>query len=194
MCGEHRAADDLPESARHRCAAGERVAQSINGAARELHGDHVVLLDASVRVITPQWLQVMFELSQIDDVAAVGALLRYPDGRLRTGHRAGTARGRDSVDQLLRVIKEASAVSGACLMTRREVFDKRGVSTDFHRRPFDVDYCMRVRQLGLRVLCTPLAELTWGEAERGPAPRRERRDATGFANDGDPRAKSRTRM
>ncbi len=149
--------------------AGERVAESINAAAKATTGDHVVLLDASVRVITPEWLQIMLELSQRNEIGGVGVRLRYPDGSVA---HEGVVLGRlgvaDSVDQVLRVIKEASAVSGACLMTRRAVFEQAGGIDPIYRRALlDVDYCLRVRQLGFRVLCTPLAELTWGDAERG---------------------------
>jgi hypothetical protein len=151
--------------------AGERVAESINAAVQATTGDHVVLLDASVRVITPEWLQIMLELSQRDEVGAVGMRLRYPDGAVA---HEGIVLGRlgiaASVDQVLRVIKEASAVSGACLMTRRSVFEQAGGIDPIYRRALlDVDYCLRVRELGFRVLCTPLAELTWGDAERGGA-------------------------
>jgi GT2 family glycosyltransferase len=130
-----------------------------------------VLLDASVRVLTPEWLQIMLELSQRDEVGAVGVRLRYPDGAVA---HEGIVLGRlgiaASVDQVLRVIKEASAVSGACLMTRRSVFEQAGGIDPIYRRALlDVDYCLRVRELGFRVLCTPLAELTWGDAERGGA-------------------------
>jgi GT2 family glycosyltransferase len=149
--------------------AGDRVAASINAAANAATGDHLVLLDASVRVITPEWLQIMLELSQRDEIGAVGTRLRYPDGAVaHEGIVLGRLGVADSVDQVLRVIKEASAVSGACLMTRRAVFEQAGGIDPIYRRALlDVDYCLRVRQLGFRVLCTPLAELTWGDAQRG---------------------------
>jgi hypothetical protein len=71
------------------------------------------------------------------------------------------------VDQHLHVIKEMSAVSGACLMTRRDVFEPAGgLDEHFQHAFWDVDYCMRIRSLEHRVLCTPLAEMTWGEAGR----------------------------
>jgi GT2 family glycosyltransferase len=146
--------------------AGDNTPRSINTAARELNGDHIVILDASIRVITPEWLERMLELSQRSDIGAVGARLRYPDG---TVAHEGMVLGRLGVaapsGQLLRVIKEVSAVSGACLMTRRAVFEQAGgVDEHFHRDLYDVDFCIRVRGLGYRVLCTPLTEMTWGEA------------------------------
>ncbi len=162
--------------------AGDNLARAVNRAAGGLRGDHIVLLDASVRIITPQWIEVMLELSQRDDIAAVGALLKYPDGSVA---HEGVVLGRlgvaASVDHLLRVIRETSAVSGACLMTRRDVFAQAGgLDERFQRRLFDVDYCLRVRALGYRVLCTPLAELTWGDAERGVGAESHDPDAVAF--------------
>lgn len=86
-----------------------------------------------------------------------------------------------SVDQHLHVIKEMSAVSGACLMTRREVFDEAGgIDERYAHALWDVDYCLRVRARDRRVLCTPLAEMTWGDAARAGA--MTGRDARTFEN------------
>jgi O-antigen biosynthesis protein len=58
------------------------------------------------------------------------------------------------------------------------VFDQAGgIDERFGAALFDVDYCLRVRRLGQRVLCTPLAELTWGEAARGARVERTDREA-----------------
>ena len=146
----------------------DRVPASINAAVRAMHGDHVVLVDASTRVITVEWMQTMLELSQRAEIGAVGLRLRYADGTVAhegiVSGRLGLAR---PVNQHLHVIKEMSAVSGACLMTRRDVFDQAGgLDERYHRALWDVDYCMRVRALGHRVLCTPLAEMTWNDAAR----------------------------
>jgi O-antigen biosynthesis protein len=162
--------------------ADENVPAAINAAAKRMTGDHIVLLDASTRVITPEWLDVLLELSQRDGIGAVGPRLRYPDGSVaHEGIVLGRLGVAACVDQLLRVIKESSAVSGACLMTRRDVFERAGgLDEHFGRVLFDVDYCLRVRALGHRVLCTPLAELTWGEAERAAWVDRGDRDAVVF--------------
>ncbi len=146
----------------------DNVPAAINSTLSAMSGDHIVLLDASIRVITGTWLQTMLELSQRADIGAVGLRLRYPDGSVAhegmVCGRLGLAR---AVDQHLHVIKEMSAVSGACLMTRREVFGQAGgLDERFSRALWDVDYCLRLRGSGHRALCTPLAEMTWGDAAR----------------------------
>jgi GT2 family glycosyltransferase len=141
---------------------------AINGALRGLTGDHIVLVDASTRVITFDWLEIMLEVSQRTGVGAVGIRLRYPDGSVaHEGMICGRLGLATCVNQHLHVIKEMSAVSGACMMTKREVFEQAGgLDERLARTLWDVDYCMRVRALGHRVLCTPLAEMTWGDAAR----------------------------
>jgi O-antigen biosynthesis protein len=162
--------------------AGENLPAAINAAAQQLTGDHIVLLDGSARVITPEWLEMMLELTQRDGIGAVGPRLRYPDGSVaHEGIVLGRLGVASCVDQLLRVTKESSAVSGACLMTRREVFEQaRGLDDRFREALWDVDYCLRLRALGHRVLCTPLAELTWGDAEQAAWVDRSDRDAVVF--------------
>jgi GT2 family glycosyltransferase len=147
---------------------GNNTPAAINNAVRAMSGDHVVLLDASTRVITVDWLEIMLELSQRSGIGVVGLRLRYPDGAVaHEGMVCGRLELASSVDQHLHVVKEMSAVSGACLMTRREVFEQAGCLDErFSRALWDVDYCLRIRGLGHRVLCTPLAEMTWGEAAR----------------------------
>jgi O-antigen biosynthesis protein len=156
---------------------------AINKTVAEMSGDHMVLVDGSTRVITFDWLETMLELSQRTGVGAVGIRLRYPDG---TVAHEGMVLGRlglaTSVDQHLHIVKEVSSVSGACLMTRRDVFERAGgIDERFARALWDVDYCLRLRARGQRVLCTPLAEMTWGDAARAGAGAMTGRDAWTFA-------------
>lgn len=147
---------------------GDNTPAAVNSAVAATNGDHIVLLDASTRTITSAWLETMVELSQRKDIGAVGIRLRYPDGGVaHEGMVCGRLELASCVDQHLNVVKEMSAVSGACLMTRREVFEEAGgLDEQFSRAFWDVDYCMRIRSLDYRVLCTPLAEMIWGEAAR----------------------------
>jgi O-antigen biosynthesis protein len=162
---------------------GDDTPAAVNAAVAATSGDHVVLVDASTRVLTADWLETMLELSQRKDIGAVGLRLRYPDGAIaHEGMVCGRLELASCVDQHLHVVKEMSAVSGACLMTRRDVFERAGrLDESFQHAFWDVDYCMRVRSLAYRVLCTPLAEMTWGEAARAARTDITGQDARSFA-------------
>lgn len=166
-----------------------------NLAARHATGDVFVLLNNDVRVIHPDWLAELVRQVMRPDVGVVGARLLYPDDTLQhagvvlgirgvAGHvhqRAPRyARGAPSNVQLLwnEVARETSAVTGACLAIRREVFEQVGgldaenLAVAFN----DVDLCLRVRERGYRVLFTPWVELYHLEsASRGSDERPERR-------------------
>ena len=142
----------------------------VNRAADASTGEHLLLLNNDCRVVSPSWIEAMLELSQLAEAGAVGARLLYPDGAVQ---HEGIALGRlhvaANMETRVPVVREVSAVTGACLMTRRSVFDELGGFDVTLAEAFnDVDYCLRVRATGRRVLITPHAELTHEEgATRG---------------------------
>ena len=148
---------------------------------RHASGSHLLFLNNDTEPLHQDWLTGLLEWSQQPEVGVVGAKLFYPDGRLQhvgiaLGVGAGAAqlfRGspgahRGYVDSAL-VVRNCAAVTAACLMTRREVFDEAGgfderFAVDFN----DVDYCLRVGRLGYRVLFTPHARLLHHEFSTRP--------------------------
>ena len=155
-------------------ASPATLVSRINAAARASRGTHVVVLDAGLRPLTGEWLTAMLEYSQQPAIGAVGARIEYADGRLRhigmvacvEGGPAAAFDGApgESYGYFSSAIgvRNYAAVSGECLMTRRDVFDEVGGFDE--SRPWrgaDVDYCVRVRRDGRRVVFTPYARLQW---------------------------------
>jgi GT2 family glycosyltransferase len=147
-------------------------AATINRAARQATGDHLLLLNDDTEVISPEWMRAMLEFSQQREIGAVGARLLFPDGRLQhIGVIVGIGGGACHVMSGLPgdspgyfggawIIRNYSAVTAACLMTRRNIFEDLGgfderFATDFN----DVDYCLRAREAGYRIVVTPFATL-----------------------------------
>lgn len=145
-------------------------------------GDVAVLLNNDTDVIEPGWLRELASHAVRPDIGVVGAKLLYPDGTVQHAgivlgrhgnalhmwrYQPGDARG--YLDSLI-VTREVAAVTGACLAIRREVYDRAG-GCDAENLPVtwnDVDLCLRVRALGLRVIWTPHACLLHIEqASRG---------------------------
>lgn len=164
-------------------AAASSLTEGINLAIRASTGAHVVVVDASLEPVDDEWVTSLLEYSQQQAIGAVGAKIQYRDGRLRhigivTCAKGGPAailhgQGGDSYGYFSSAIgvRNYAAVSGECLMTRREVFDRLG---GFDARlPWwgaDVDYCVRARREGLRVVFTPYARLRC-PADAPPRPR-----------------------
>ena len=152
-----------------------------NRAVASTQGQLVCLLNDDVEVITDDWLEELVSHAIRPDVGAVGARLWYPDGTLQHGGvilgiggvaaHAHSRLKRGSTGYQCRAVlaQEFSAVTGACLMVRREVFDEIGGLDERLRVAFnDIDLCLRLRKAGYRHIWTPYAELVHHEsASRG---------------------------
>ena len=143
-----------------------------NFGALHAHGELLLFLNNDVEAINPDWLEWMVKHAQRPEVGAVGAKLLYADDTIQhagivlgMGGVAGHAHVRfpreaDGYLGGLRVTQNCSAVTGACLMTRRAVFEEAGGFDEGFVLAFnDVDLCLQIRALGYRVLWTPEAEL-----------------------------------
>jgi GT2 family glycosyltransferase len=172
------ALERLPHSLAY-CAprATFNFSQKVNEAVRQARGEHVVLFNDDLEVVSPDWLTAMLEYSQVQEVGAVGAKLVYPDGRLQhVGMLIGVCGlaahafhrypgGSAGYAGSALVARNCSAVTAACLMTRRAVFDELGgLDEAFPVDYNDVDFCLRLRAAGYRIVFTPCAELIHHES------------------------------
>lgn len=148
-----------------------------NLAAGDCRSDLLLFLNNDVEARRPGWLRAMVELAQRDDVGAVGARLLFPDGVVQ---HAGVVLGQFGIAGHVfmglpaggigyfgwdRVVRPYSAVTGACLMTRRSVFEELGGFDEELQVAFnDIDYCVRLVDAGRQVLYTPHAELVHHES------------------------------
>ena len=152
----------------------------VNAAAAVTDAEHLLLLNNDVIVRSAGWLEAMLGHSQHGEVGAVGARLLYSDGTPQhEGVVVGGLHVAANVNMGWPVVREVSAVTGACLMTRREVFEKLGGFDETLAEAFnDVDYCLRARLAGYSVIYTPRAELVHREGgtrgRRTPEGDRER--------------------
>jgi GT2 family glycosyltransferase len=162
-----------------------------NQAASMLDSDVLCLLNNDIEASSDDWLEEMLTRLSEPDVGAVGALLTWPGGVVQHGgvvlgmNFAATHAFTDRLSEdpgfldALRVAHECSAVTAACLATRRSDYlamggmDEARFAVAFN----DVDYCLRLRQAGKRIVFTPHAKLVHAEsASRGKDDRADRRD------------------
>lgn len=149
-----------------------------NAAARECTSPILLFLNDDTSLIDPGWLEAMVELAVRPEVGCVGAKLLYPDGRIQ---HAGVVMGLyDNCGHAFKgldgsvshyfdfsdVIRNVSAVTGACLMARADVFWEVGGfdEVQFAVAFNDIDLSLKIGRQGYRVLYTPHALLTHHEA------------------------------
>jgi lipopolysaccharide biosynthesis protein/GT2 family glycosyltransferase len=153
---------DIPFNFSHLCNRGAEATDA----------PYLLFLNDDTSVITADWIEAMLEHAQRKEVGAVGTRLLFPNGTLQhTGVVVGLFgaaghpfRGLPNVHQyfgLSHYIRNCSAVTGACLMIRRELFElvdgfeELELPTCFQ----DVDLCLKLAEKGFRVVYTPFAQL-----------------------------------
>lgn len=153
------------------CDGPVNLAAKMNLGARHAEGDYLLFLNDDLEVIAPDWLEGLLEYACQPGVGVVGAKLLSPDGRLQhvgvwvqdgnPGHFFYQApSGHPGYFDSTRTPRNYLAVTGACLMTPRAVFDKLGgFDPQFPFNFNDVDYCLRAHEAGWRVVFTPYAQL-----------------------------------
>ena len=147
----------------------------INFGAAEARGDLLLLLNNDTELITDTWLERMVGNCLRPEVGVVGVRLLYPDGTVQhagvnltggSGHlfRDLPAEGRGYF-WLAASQRNLSAVTGACMMVRRDVFQKLGGFDESFAVAFnDVDFCLKAREQGLLVVYLPSVELVHRES------------------------------
>ncbi len=146
-------------------------ARQMNLAALEARGEILLLLNNDARPVGDEWFDALLEHALRPEVGAVGARLEFPDGRAQHEgvvlNAGGVALNLDAGPYAVlgRSIRDVAAVTGACLMVRRSVWDAVGGMDERLRVAYnDVDLCLRIGERGWRVIYTPRAELTHAES------------------------------
>ncbi|MCM1118739.1 MAG: glycosyltransferase family 2 protein [bacterium] len=143
-------------------------------------GDYVLLLNNDTQVITFCWIEELLMYAQREDVGAVGAKLYYGNHTIQhagvvigmgahgTAGHSHYQLGYQDLGYMGRLCyaQNVSAVTGACLMVRRSLYEQvEGLDESFAVSLNDVDFCLRLRELGKLNIFTPFAELYHYESE-----------------------------
>lgn len=143
----------------------------MNFGAEHAKGDYLLLLNNDTEVITPDWIEKMVGICSREEVGAVGVRLLYPDDTIQ---HAGVVVGGDVAGHLgqnfprtfhgyfdfLDDQRQLSAVTAACVMTSRTAFEQVDGFTEELSVAFnDIDYCLKLREQGFKVVYTPEVEL-----------------------------------
>lgn len=135
-------------------------------------GEYLLFLNNDTEIIAPECIEEMLGLCQREDVGAVGARLLYQDDTIQhagvvigfggiAGHTfIGLHKAENSYFHRAMCTQDYSAVTAACLMTKKCVFEQIGGFTEELAVAFnDIDLCMKIRSLGKLVVYNPYALL-----------------------------------
>ncbi len=143
-----------------------------NYGVQKARGKYLLFLNNDTEVITPDWLEAMVEQAQRPSIGAVGAFLLYPDHTLQHAgiimgvngiaghsHKYFSAHHPGYFYQLM-TSNNYSAVTAACLMCRREVFQQvKGFNEELAVAYNDVDLCLKLRRSGYNNICLSHVQL-----------------------------------
>lgn len=159
-------------------------------------GEYLLLLNNDVEVIGGEWLTELLMQASRPGVAMCGAMLYYPDDTIQhagiitgLGGYAGHShkykkRGGSGYMFRAATVQDLSAVTAACLLVRAEVFDKlEGLDEDFTVAFNDVDFCLRARRAGWRVVWTPYAQLYHHESKSRGADEKDKTKKQRFSGE-----------
>jgi len=153
-------------------AANDSAAK--NYAVEHTDSPWLLFLDDKVEAIGPDWLTIMAEHVQRAETGAVGPRLVNSSGTIEhaglvlgvNGIAQSAFRGfpaeHPGVNRQLQMTRNYSAISGACLLLRREVFQQiGGFDEKLSGALADIDLCLKMREAGYLIVYTPLAKLCW---------------------------------
>ena len=144
-----------------------------NFAASQMDSEYILFLNNDIEVITNEWLTAMLEHAQRKEVGAVGAKLLFPNGTIQhcgiilgLGHHRVASipyykyPDHDGYCGIINRIRNLSAVTGACIMMRKEVFEEVGGFDQNLELAFnDIDLCLKIREKGYLIVYTPYTVL-----------------------------------
>lgn len=143
-----------------------------NFGVRHARGEYLLFLNNDTELIAKNFIEEMLGFCQREDVGAVGARLLYQDDTIQhagvvvgfggiAGHTfIGLHKAENSYFHRAMCAQDYSAVTAACMMSKKSVFEEvGGFSEDLAVAFNDIDYCMKVRSLGKLVVYAPYAVL-----------------------------------
>ena len=173
--------EDTPEGrAAKEAGEGFNYSKVNNAGAAAAHGEYILLLNNDTQVISVNWIEELLMYAQRPDVACVGGKLYFPDktiqhagiilglGAHRTAGHPFYKQRRENLGYMGRLCyaQDLSAVTGACLMVKRSLWNEvGGLGEDFAVSLGDVDFCLKMRERGYLNVFTPFAELYHYESE-----------------------------
>lgn len=150
----------------------------INFGVRQATGEYIIQLNNDTELLTNNWLEELLGYAQRKDVGAVGVKLYYPDYTIQHdgviigiggvgGHiLKNLPKGKNAYFAREAFVQNLSAVTAACIISRKEIYDEVGyMDEDFEVAFNDLDFCLKIREKGYLVVIDPYVELLHYESK-----------------------------
>ena len=158
---------------------GFNYSRIINFGVRNCDSEFVMQLNNDTELLTPDWLQKFIGYCQREDVGAVGARLYYGDKSIQhagivvgicglaANMLTGLPKGVHAYFGKDCLIQNVSAVTGACLFAKRSIYEEVGFMDEenFVIAFNDVDFCLKIREKGYKIIYNPYIELMHYESK-----------------------------
>jgi GT2 family glycosyltransferase len=147
-----------------------------NFAVSQTESEFILFLNNDIEVISGEWMTAMLEHAQKENVGAVGAKLLFSDNTIQhcgvilnegdPFHAYYKHPDHPGYFGFVDIVRNCTAVTAACLLTRKSVFlEVGGFDENFAVAFNDVDYCLKLRQKGYLITYTPYARLYHHESQ-----------------------------
>ena len=150
-----------------------RLSRKLNSAIRQATGQHIIIMHDDVRITNSDWIEWLLSYSQDPLIGIVGCKILNQNGTVQNfGLAVDSANfisqlfsglGKDEMGHMGRAVltQNVSAVPSALMMFKKDVFDKvGGFDENFYGFHFDVDFCIRVKDIGLFNVAIPYCTVT----------------------------------
>jgi O-antigen biosynthesis protein len=153
-------------------------AEANNIGVSNANGEYIIFLNNDTKIIDGDWIKKMLFYAEQEGIGAVGPMLIYPDGTIQ---HAGVVLGfRGTADHIMRgyqhdidgyygslcCAREVSAVTAACLMIKKSVFNEVGGFNQHYQTIYqDVDLCLKIRDKNYNIIYTPSTKLIHFESK-----------------------------
>jgi GT2 family glycosyltransferase len=153
------------------------ISKKLNLGVSIADGEYLLLMNDDIEIITPNWIERMLEHFEKPHVGVVGAKLLYTDNLIQ---HVGVVHNNGNPDHVRRLyskndsgyffsscgVRNFMAVTGAAMMTLKNIYNSvGGYSEELAVSYNDIDYCLKVREVGLYIVYAPRVELIHMESQ-----------------------------
>lgn len=157
---------------------GFNYSKLINFGVKNVDGEYIVQLNNDTKLLTPNWLESMLMYAQREDVGAVGVRLYYDDNTIQHAGIAvgvlgvaahlfrGLPKGVHGYFARESLIQNVSAVTAACVMSRKSIYEEVGYMNEEFAVAFnDIDFCLKIREKNKLIIYNPFVEFMHYESK-----------------------------